>query len=133
MALSDPVVITCAISGALADRGPCPAIPYTPAQYATEARRIVDEGGVMIHIHARRPDGTSSHEIEDVRRDHRGDPGAELRGDDVIVNSSTGGLVARARRMTEDAGRRVPTVAQARAMLGVERAAAAGGGAQAAP
>src|SRR4051794_20871824 len=57
MSLDDPVVITCAISGALANRDQCPAIPYTPEEYAAEARRIVDEGGVHIHVHARRPDG----------------------------------------------------------------------------
>ena len=31
MSLDDPAIITCAISGALADRRQCPAIPYTPA------------------------------------------------------------------------------------------------------
>ena len=67
MSLEDPVIITCAISGALANRDQCPAIPYTPEEYAAEARRIVDEGGVHIHIHARRPDGTPSYEIEDFR------------------------------------------------------------------
>ncbi len=46
MSLDDPVVITCSISGAIANREQCPAIPYTPAEYAAEARRIVDEGGV---------------------------------------------------------------------------------------
>ena len=65
MSLEDPVVITCSISGAIANREQCPAIPYTPAEYAAEARRIVDEGGVMIHIHARKPDGTPSYEVED--------------------------------------------------------------------
>jgi len=35
---------------------------------------------------------------------------------------SNGELVARARRMTEDAGRRPATVAEARAMLGVPSA-----------
>ncbi|MEJ7782918.1 MAG: 3-keto-5-aminohexanoate cleavage protein, partial [Solirubrobacteraceae bacterium] len=45
LSLEDPVVITCSISGAIADRDQCPAIPYTPAEYAAEARRIVDEGG----------------------------------------------------------------------------------------
>ena len=56
---------SCSISGAIANREQCPAIPYTPAEYASEARRIVDEGGVMIHIHARKPDGTPSYEVED--------------------------------------------------------------------
>ena len=67
MSLDDPVILTCAISGAVANREQCPAIPYTPEEYAAEARRIVDEGGGMIHIHARRPDGTPSYEIEDFR------------------------------------------------------------------
>jgi len=82
--LDDPVIITCAISGALANRDQCPAIPYTPAEYAAEARRIVDEGGVMIHIHARRPDGTPSHAVDDFRAITEAIR-AEV-GDDVIVN-----------------------------------------------
>jgi 3-keto-5-aminohexanoate cleavage enzyme len=90
MAVADPAILTCAISGALANRDQCPAIPYTPAEYAAEARRIVDEGGVMIHIHARKPDGTPSYEVEDFRaiteaiRDEV--------GDEVIVNYSTGAI-----------------------------------------
>jgi 3-keto-5-aminohexanoate cleavage enzyme len=90
VSLDDPVIITCAISGALAGRDQCPAIPYTPAEYAAEARRIVDEGGVMIHIHARRPDGTPSHAVEDFRAITEAIR-AEV-GDAVIVNYSTGAV-----------------------------------------
>jgi uncharacterized protein (DUF849 family) len=79
--------LTCAISGALASREQCPAIPYTPDEYAAEARRIVDEGGVMIHIHARRPDGTPSFEVEDFRAITEAIRSAV---DDVIINYSTG-------------------------------------------
>jgi 3-keto-5-aminohexanoate cleavage enzyme len=89
MSLEDPVVITCSISGTIANREQCPAIPYTPEEYAAEARRIVDEGGVMIHIHARRPDGTPSYEIEDFRAITEAIL-AEV--DDVIVNYSTGAV-----------------------------------------
>src|SRR5205807_2523145 len=64
MALDDPAVITCAISGTIANREQCPAIPYTPEEYAAEARRIVDEAGVHIHIHARTRDGRPSYEVE---------------------------------------------------------------------
>jgi 3-keto-5-aminohexanoate cleavage enzyme len=90
VSIEDPVVITCSISGSLANRAQCAAIPYTPAEYAAEARRVVDEGGVMIHIHARTPDGTPSYEVEDF--------GAITRairdevGDAVIVNYSTGAM-----------------------------------------
>jgi uncharacterized protein (DUF849 family) len=88
VSLEDPVVITCAISGALANRDQCPAIPYTPAEYAAEARRIVDEGGVHIHIHARRPDGTPSYEPEDFTAIH--DAIRAEVGDAAILNFSTG-------------------------------------------
>jgi uncharacterized protein (DUF849 family) len=89
MSLDDPVVITCSISGSLANREQCPAIPYTPEEYAAEARRIVDEGGAMIHIHARRPDGTPSYEIEDFRAITEAILDAV---DDVIINYSTGAM-----------------------------------------
>ena len=85
----DPVVITCAISGAVANRDQCPAIPYTPEEYAREAGRIVDEGGTMIHIHARSPAGAPSHEVEDFRAITEAIL-AEV--DDVIVNYSTGAI-----------------------------------------
>ncbi|WP_028061887.1 3-keto-5-aminohexanoate cleavage protein [Solirubrobacter soli] len=85
-----PVILTCAMSGALASREQCPAIPYTPAEYAAEARRVVDEGGVMVHLHARKPDGTPSHEIEDFRAITDAIRGEV--GDAVIVNYSTGAL-----------------------------------------
>jgi 3-keto-5-aminohexanoate cleavage enzyme len=88
MSLDDPVVITCSISGAIANREQCPAIPYTPAEYAAEARRIVDEGGVMIHIHARKADGTPSYEVEDFAAITQAI--RDEVGDQVIVNFSTG-------------------------------------------
>jgi 3-keto-5-aminohexanoate cleavage enzyme len=88
MSLDHPVVITCSISGAIANREQCPAIPYTPEEYAAEARRIVDEGGVHIHIHARKPDGTPSYEIEDFQAITDAIRGEV--GDAAIINYSTG-------------------------------------------
>jgi 3-keto-5-aminohexanoate cleavage enzyme len=88
MSLDHPVVITCSISGAIANRAQCPAIPYTPEEYAAEARRIVDEGGVHIHIHARKPDGTPSYEIEDFQAIT--DAIRAEVGDAAIINYSTG-------------------------------------------
>jgi 3-keto-5-aminohexanoate cleavage enzyme len=88
MAVTDPAIITCAISGVIANRDQCPAIPYTPEEYAAEARRIVDEGGVHIHIHARRPDGSPSHEVSDYAAIRDAIVG-EI-GDAAIINFSTG-------------------------------------------
>src|SRR5437764_5125357 len=88
MALDDPVVITCAISGTIANREQCAAIPYTPEEYAAEARRIVDEGGVHIHIHARTREGQPSYEVEDFRAIK--DAITDEVGDAAIINFSTG-------------------------------------------
>ena len=85
----DPVIISCSISGAIANRDQCPAIPYKPEEYAAEARRAVDEGASQIHIHARTPDGTPSYEIEDFRAITEAIL-AEVG--DVIVNYSTGAI-----------------------------------------
>jgi 3-keto-5-aminohexanoate cleavage enzyme len=85
----DPCIITCSISGAVASRDQCPAIPYTPEEYAAEAKRAVDEGCAMIHIHARTPEGVPSYEVEDFRAITE----AILHAvDDVIVNYSTGAI-----------------------------------------
>ncbi len=89
MSFSDPVVITNSISGAVANRDQCPAIPYTPEEYAAEAKRVVDEGGSMIHIHARTPDGVPSYEIEDFKAITDAILDAV---DDVIINYSTGAI-----------------------------------------
>jgi 3-keto-5-aminohexanoate cleavage enzyme len=85
----DPVIISNSISGAIANRDQCPAIPYTPEEYAAEARRAIDEGASQIHIHARTPDGTPSYEIEDFRAITEAIL-AEVG--DVIINYSTGAI-----------------------------------------
>src|SRR5215218_9429030 len=86
----DPVVISCSISGVIADRAQCPAIPYTPEEYAAEARRAVDEGATQLHLHARRPDGRPSHAIEDYTAIAEAIR-AEV-GDGALVNFSTGAV-----------------------------------------
>ena len=85
----DPVIISCSISGVIANRDQCPAIPYAPEEYAAEARRAVDEGASQIHIHARKPDGTPSYEVEDFQAITEAIL-AEVG--DVIVNYSTGAI-----------------------------------------
>ena len=87
--MAAPAIITNSISGAVANREQCPAIPYTPAEYAAEARRAVDEGAAMIHIHARTPDGVPSYEVEDFRAITEA---IRAEVDDVIINYSTGAI-----------------------------------------
>lgn len=54
----DACVLTCALTGVLANRRQCPGIPYTPAEIADEAKRAYDAGAAVVHIHARNDDGS---------------------------------------------------------------------------
>jgi 3-keto-5-aminohexanoate cleavage enzyme len=54
----DLCVITCALTGVLANRQQCPGIPYTPVEIAEEAKRAYDAGASAVHIHARNDDGS---------------------------------------------------------------------------
>ena len=85
---SQAVVISAALTGVLATRDQCPAIPYTPKEIAVEAKRAADAGAAIVHIHARTLDG---------RPDWRVETFAEILSEvraksDVIVNFSTGAI-----------------------------------------
>ena len=85
----DACVITCAISGVAANRDQCPAIPYTPEDYAAEAKRAYDAGASIIHIHARYPDGRPSYRIEEYRSITQA---ILAECPDLIINYSTGAV-----------------------------------------
>ncbi|MGH2746620.1 MAG: 3-keto-5-aminohexanoate cleavage protein [Actinomycetota bacterium] len=85
----DACVITCAISGVAANRAQCPAIPYTPEEYATEARRAHDAGAAVLHIHARYPDGRPSYRVDEYRAITEAIL-AEVP--EIVVNYSTGAV-----------------------------------------
>jgi len=51
-------VVTCALTGVLANRNQCPHLPYTPVEIAEEAKRAYDAGAAVVHIHARNDDGS---------------------------------------------------------------------------
>jgi uncharacterized protein (DUF849 family) len=79
-------MITCALSGVVANRKQCPGIPYTPEEYAAEAKRSYEAGAAVVHIHARKPDGSPSYEVEDYRNIYE----AVTAACPVIINFSTG-------------------------------------------
>jgi 3-keto-5-aminohexanoate cleavage enzyme len=84
----EKVVITAALTGVLATREQCPAIPYTAVEIAEEAKRAADAGASIVHIHARNPQGGPEWRVETF---------AEILSEvrartDVIVNFSTGAI-----------------------------------------
>ena len=84
----NPVVISAALTGVLATREQCPAIPYTPKEIADEAKRSADAGAAIVHIHARTPEGGPDWSV-DTFREILGEVRART---DVIVNFSTGAV-----------------------------------------
>jgi len=82
------VIITAALTGVIATRQQCPAIPYTAQEIAEEARRAAEAGAAIVHIHARTPEGGPDWSIETFAEIF-----AEVRArTDVIVNFSTGAV-----------------------------------------
>jgi 3-keto-5-aminohexanoate cleavage enzyme len=86
--MNQPVVITAALTGVLATREQCPAIPYTPLEIGEEARRAAEAGAAIVHIHARTPEGGPDWSVETFREILH-----EVHArTDVIVNFSTGAV-----------------------------------------
>lgn len=87
MSSPDACIITCAVSGAVANKEQCPGIPYTPEEYAKEVRRARDAGASMVHIHAREPNGVPTVAPEHYRAITQA---ILAETPDIIVNYSTG-------------------------------------------
>jgi 3-keto-5-aminohexanoate cleavage enzyme len=57
---SDPVVVTCAITGADVFRENNPNIPYTTKEVADSSIEAAEAGATVVHLHVREDDGTPS-------------------------------------------------------------------------
>jgi 3-keto-5-aminohexanoate cleavage enzyme len=86
--MSEPVIITVAITGALPRRRDSPAVPVTPAQQIESTHEAFEAGAALVHIHVRNPDESPSSDpdlygqVQEGVRKHC--PG-------MIVQFSTGG------------------------------------------
>jgi 3-keto-5-aminohexanoate cleavage enzyme len=85
----DDCIITCALSGVAANRDQCPAIPYTPEDYAAEAKRAHDAGASVVHIHARYADGRPSYRVEEYLAITQA---ILAEAPELIINYSTGAV-----------------------------------------
>lgn len=86
--MSNPVIITVAINGAVVRKADNPAVPISPTEQIESTHEAFEAGASLVHIHARNPDETpgSAPDLfsavhEGVRRHCRG----------MIVQFSTGG------------------------------------------
>ena len=85
----DQLIITAALTGAEVTREQQPALPLTPDEIAAATEACVEAGASIVHLHARRPDGTPTQDPVVYRQII-----AAIRARcDVIVQVSTGGAV----------------------------------------
>lgn len=86
---TDKIIISAALTGAATNRSHCPYIPYTPQELGEEAKRAVDAGASILHIHARENNGMPSWRTEVFQAITRE---VRKRCPDVIINYSTGAI-----------------------------------------
>jgi uncharacterized protein (DUF849 family) len=58
--MSDPVIITVAITGSLPRKKDNPAVPVTPAEQVESTHAAFEAGASLVHIHVRNPDESPS-------------------------------------------------------------------------
>lgn len=86
--MAERIVVTAALTGVLANRNQCPAIPYTPDEIAREAQRAFDAGAAVAHIHAREDDGMPC-----FRKERYAEILQAVRArSPIIINFSTGAI-----------------------------------------
>jgi uncharacterized protein (DUF849 family) len=86
--MSQPVIISCALTGAGDTTGVSPYVPITPEQIASEALAAHAAGAAIVHIHVRDPKtGKPSLECDHYRETVRLIRAAETS---VIINLTTG-------------------------------------------
>jgi 3-keto-5-aminohexanoate cleavage enzyme len=86
----EKLIITAAICGAEVTKEQNPAVPYTVAEIAKEAKSAYDAGASVIHLHVRWDDGTPT---QDKGRFQECMDAILKECPDVIVQPSTGGAV----------------------------------------
>lgn len=86
----NPVIITCAITGAETSKEKQPALPITPKEQAQAAEEAVAAGASVIHLHVREEDGSPSQRVE---RFEESISAIRTRVPEVVIQISTGGAV----------------------------------------
>lgn len=88
--LKQPLIITCAITGAETTRERQPALPITPQEQAQAAYDAVQAGASIIHLHVRDDDGKPTQRVERFEESIRA---IREKAPEVIIQISTGGAV----------------------------------------
>ena len=86
--MSEPVIITVAITGAVPKKKDNPAVPVTPAEQVESTHEAFEAGAALVHIHVRNPDESPGSDPELYGRVQEG---VRKHCPGMIVQFSTGG------------------------------------------
>ncbi len=86
--MSQPVIITVAITGALPRKKDNPAVPVTPSEQVESTHQAFEAGASLVHVHVRNPDESPG---SDPERFARVQEGVRRHCPGMIVQFSTGG------------------------------------------
>ena len=68
MSKNDHVIITAALAGGTTSKENNPAVPYSPEEFSQEARRALDAGASIVHVHAKDPStGRGTPDMDKIR------------------------------------------------------------------
>ncbi len=87
----NPVILTCAITGAETTRERQPHLPITPEEQGIAAAEAMQAGASIIHLHVREDDGKPSQRLERFAQSME-----QIRqrcGKEIIIQISTGGAI----------------------------------------
>ena len=88
MAKTKPVIVTCAITGAIHTPSMSPHLPITPDEIASESLAAAEAGASIIHLHARDPETGRPTQDPDAFKPFLG---RIKQSSDAIINITTGG------------------------------------------
>jgi len=88
MAKAKPVIITCAVTGAIHTPSMSPHLPITPDEIRDAALGAAEAGAAIVHLHARNPE--NGQPSQDVNLFRQFLPQIKKQSD-VVINITTGG------------------------------------------
>jgi uncharacterized protein (DUF849 family) len=86
--MTEPCIITVAITGALPTKQDTPAVPVTPAEQIESTHEAYEAGASLVHIHVRNEDQTPG---SDPDKYHAVQEGVKKHCPSMIIQFSTGG------------------------------------------
>ena len=86
--MSNPCIVTCAITGAIPTKADNPAVPVTPTEQIESTHEAFEAGAALVHIHVRNEDqspGSDPEKFAEIQK------GVKKYCPDMIIQFSTGG------------------------------------------